>query len=107
MSSDLVLFLGIFIELIFTGLIFVLIIFFGVYFISKKGLKKKLSSKDLFLSLVKSIIIRAIIMIIAAYFWPEQFQSIVSLTVFIPGIIVYQDLKGKGIETETSNYNLL
>lgn len=107
MSNNLALFLVIFIELIFTGLIFVLIIFFSVYFISKKNLKKKLSSKSLFLSLIKSILIRAIIMILVAYFWSEHFQEIVSLTIFLPGIIVYQDLKSKGMETGKNNYNLL
>ncbi len=107
MSNNLALILAVLLELIFTGLIFVLIIFFGVYFLSKKNLKRKLSSKDLFLSLVKSIFIRAVIMIIVVYFWSEQFQTIVSLTLFIPGIIVYQDLKAKGIETEKNDYNLL
>jgi hypothetical protein len=107
MSNNLALFLAVLLELTFTGLILVLIIFFGIYFISKKGLKKKLSSKDLFLSLVKSILIRAILMVIAAYFWSEQLQSIVDITIFIPGIIVYQDLKVRGIETETNNDNLL
>lgn len=106
MSNNLALILAVLLELIFTGLIFVLIIFFGVYFLSKKSLKRKLSSKDLLLSLVKSIFIRAVIMIVVVYFWSEQFQTIVSLTLFIPGIIVYQDLKAKGIETE-KNYNLL
>lgn len=107
MSNNLALYLTVLLELIFSGLIFVLIIFFGVYFISKKSLKKKLSSKNLFVSLAKSIFIRAIIMIIVAYFWSKKFQSIASLTIFIPGIIVYKDLKSKGIETEKNNYNLL